>query len=192
MSTKVAVIFHSGYGHTQVVAEQVAAGAGSVDDVEVAIVEASEITSAESTALKTLDDASAIIFGSPTYMGSASAVFKTFMEATSTRWMEQKWVDKLAAGFTNSGSMNGDKQNTLVEFMTFAMQHGMVWVGLGQMPGNNHSGGSEADINRCGASIGCMTQANVDQGGDVAPPTSDRETASAFGARVASAAKRWG
>ena len=192
MTTKVAVIFHSGYGHTQVIADQVAAGAATVDGVEVSVVEAGNITSPESDDLAILDSADAIIFGSPTYMGSASAVFKTFMEATSTRWMEQKWADKLAAGFTNSGSMNGDKQNTLIEFMTFSMQHGMVWVGLGQMPGNNHSGGSEADANRCGASIGCMSQANVDEGGDVAPPTSDRETAHAFGARIAVAAKRWG
>jgi len=132
-----------------------------------------------------------MIFGAPTYMGSASAVFKTFMEATSTRWMEQKWADKLAAGFTNSGSMNGDKQNTLIEFFTFSMQHGMAWVGLGQMPGNNHSGGSESDTNRLGASIGCMSQANVDQSGDVAPPEADRETARLFGARVARAALRW-
>ena len=192
MTTRVAVIFHSGYGHTQVIADQVAAGAGTVDGVEVSVVEAGNITSPESDDLAILDSADAIVFGSPTYMGSASAVFKTFMEATSTRWMEQKWVDKLAAGFTNSGSMNGDKQNTLIEFMTFSMQHGMVWVGLGQMPGNNYSGGSEADANRCGASIGCMSQANVDEGGDVAPPTSDRETAHAFGARIAAAAKRWG
>jgi len=133
-----------------------------------------------------------MIFGSPTYMGSASAVFKAFMEASSSRWLEQRWVNKMAAGFANSAAMNGDKQNTLIEFMTFAMQHGMVWTGLGQMPGNNHSGGSENDPNRLGASIGLMTQANADEGGDVAPPQSDRQTATAFGVRVAEAAKRWG
>jgi multimeric flavodoxin WrbA len=74
-------------------------------------------------------------------MGSASAAFKVFMEASSRRWMEQRWADKLAAGFTNSGSWNGDKQNTLVQFVTFAAQHGMLWVPLGQMPGNNSTAG---------------------------------------------------
>ena len=192
MPTSIAVVYHSGYGHTEVIAEAVAAGARSVEGVTVSVVTADEIETPDSVALAQLDSADAMIFGAPTYMGSASAAFKTFMEATSTRWMEQKWADKLAAGFTNSGSMNGDKQNTIIEFFTFAMQHGMAWVGLGQMPGNNHSGGSNADLNRCGASIGCMTQANVDEGGDVAPPPSDRETAMAFGARVATAAKRWG
>jgi len=192
MPTKVAVVYHSGYGHTEVVAEKVAEGARAVEGVEVHLVKAEEINSPESPALEILDGVDAMIFGSPTYMGSASAVFKGFMEATSTRWMEQRWANKLAAGFTNSGSMNGDKQNTLIEIFTLSMQHSMVWVGLGQMPGNNHSGGSNDDQNRCGASIGCMTQANVDQGGDVAPPESDRATAVAFGSRVAEAAKRWG
>jgi NAD(P)H dehydrogenase (quinone) len=191
MSTSIVVVYHSGYGHTEVISQAVAEGASSIDGVEVTIISAGDITSPESEALAQLDAADAMIFGAPTYMGSASAVFKGFMEATSTRWMEQKWADKLGAGFTNSGSMNGDKQNTLIEFFTFAMQHGMAWVGLGQMPGNNHSGGSEADANRLGASIGCMSQANVDQGGDVAPPESDRETAKLFGARVARAAVRW-
>jgi len=191
MPTSIAVVYHSGYGHTEIIAQAVAEGAGTVDGVNVSIVAAGDIDSPESAALAQLDSADALIFGAPTYMGSASAVFKGFMEATSTRWMEQKWADKLAAGFTNSGSMNGDKQNTLIEFFTFAMQHGMAWVGLGQMPGNNHSAGSEAGANRLGASIGCMSQANVDQGGDVAPPESDRETARLFGARVARAALRW-
>ncbi len=192
MSIKVAVVYHSGYGHTEAVAQHVIEGAKSVSGIEVMVVQAADITSPESEVLTQLDSADAMIFGSPTYMGSASAAFKGFMEASSTRWMEQRWADKLAAGFTNSGSMNGDKQNTLIEFMTFAMQHSMIWTGLGQMPGNNHSGGSENENNRCGASIGCMTQANVDQGGDVAPPISDRETARLFGIRVAQAAARWG
>jgi len=191
MPTSIAVVYHSGYGHTEVIAEAVAEGARSVKGVTVSVVTAGEIETPDSAGLTQLDSADAMIFGAPTYMGSASAVFKTFMEATSTRWMEQKWADKLAAGFTNSGSMNGDKQNTLIEFFTFSMQHGMAWVGLGQMPGNNHSGGSESDTNRLGASIGCMSQANVDQSGDVAPPEADRETARLFGARVARAALRW-
>ena len=191
MPTSIAVVYHSGYGHTEVIAEAVAEGARSVEGVTVSVVTAGEIETPDSAGLTQLDSADAMIFGAPTYMGSASAVFKTFMEATSTRWMEQKWADKLAAGFTNSGSMNGDKQNTLIEFFTFSMQHGMAWVGFGQMPGNNHSGGSESDTNRLGASIGCMSQANVDQSGDVAPPEADRETARLFGARVARAALRW-
>lgn len=189
---KLAIICHSGYGHTQVVADAVAEGAGATGSVEVVQINAADITSPESEALMVLDGCDAMIFGSPTYMGSASAVFKGFMEASSSRWMEQRWANKMAAGFTNSGSMNGDKEGTLQQMFTFAMQHSMVWVGLGQMPGNNHSGGSPNDLNRLGASLGLMTQANVDEGADTAPISSDRDTARKFGARIAEAAVRWG
>ena len=116
---------------------------------------------------------------------------KRFMEATSSRWMESKWADKLAAGFTNSGSQNGDKLNCLVSFVTFAAQHGMVWINLNQLPGNNNSKGSTDDINRLGASLGVMAQSNVDEGPDVAPPSSDLQTAKLLGVRVAECARRW-
>ena len=192
MAFSVVTVYHSGYGHTAVVAEAVNSGVSEVSGVDAVLIDAGELNSPDAAGFSVLDNADAVIFGAPTYMGSASAVFKTFMVSSSSRWMEQKWANKIAGGFTNSGAMNGDKQNTLVEFMTFSMQHGMVWVGLGQMPGNNHSGGSESDPNRLGATIGLMTQANVDEGGDTAPPQSDRETAVAYGKRIAEATIRWG
>jgi len=178
---KIAVVCHSGYGHTQVVADQIAEGAASHPEVDVIQIDAASITSPESENLAVLDSCDAMIFGSPTYMGSASAAFKGFMEASSSRWMEQRWANKIAAGFTNSGSMSGDKESTLHQMVTFAMQHSMVWVGLGQMPGNNHSGGSANDLNRIGASLGMMAQSNVDEGPDTAPIASDRATARVFG-----------
>ena len=189
---KIAVVCHSGYGHTQVVADQIAEGAASNPEVDVIQIDAASITSPESENLAVLDSCDAMIFGSPTYMGSASAAFKGFMEASSSRWMEQRWANKIAAGFTNSGSMSGDKESTLHQMVTFAMQHSMVWVGLGQMPGNNHSGGSANDLNRIGASLGMMAQSNVDEGPDTAPIGSDRETARVFGKRVADTVIRWG
>ena len=113
------------------------------------------------------------------------AGIKAFMEATSKRWMEQKWADKLAAGFTNSGSINGDKQNTLVGIACFAAQHGMVWINLNLMPGNNTSAGSVEDLNRLGSFLGAMSQSNLDQGPEVAPTTADLETARRLGTSVA-------
>ena len=137
------------------------------------------------------DEADAIILGTPTYMGCVSAAMKTFMEATSGRWMEGRWKDKLAAGFTNSGSLNGDKQNTLVDLVSFAAQHGMVWINLNVPPGNNSSKGGPGDLNRLGASLGAMAQSNVDEGPEAAPPQSDLKTAMALGERVANCAHRW-
>jgi len=190
MVISVCIVYHSGYGHTEKVANAVADGVKSVADVKCQLVKAGDLTEG-SKEWDDLDSADAIIFGSPTYMGSVSADMKRFMEATSSRWMETKWADKLAAGFTNSGSQNGDKLNTLVSLVTFAAQHGMVWINLNQLPGNNNSKGSTDDINRLGASLGVMTQSNVDEGPDVAPPPADLQTAKLLGARVAECARRW-
>lgn len=192
MSYSVCVVYHSGYGHTLKQAEAVAEGAGSVDGVECKSLPVDQLFDPEAEAFAELDNANAIIIGCPTYMGSPSADMKRFMEASSGRWMEAKWADKLAAGFTNSGSQNGDKQNTLVDIATFAAQHGMVWINLNLPPGNNNSGGSVEDLNRLGSSLGAMAQSNVDEGSDVAPIASDLETARRLGQRVAESVKRWG
>src|SRR5216684_2294523 len=77
-----------------------------------------------------------------------------------------------------------------VALVTLAMQHGMVWVGLGLAPGFNHSKGSIEDLNRLGASIGAMGQSNADQGVE-GTAASDFRTMEALGKRVAEAAVRW-
>jgi NAD(P)H dehydrogenase (quinone) len=74
--------------------------------------------------------------------------------------------------------------------LTLALQHGMVWVGLGLPPGYNHSKGSAEDLNRLGASVGAMAQANADQGIE-GIAASDFRTMEALGKRVADSARRW-
>jgi len=188
---KVCVLSHSGYGHTARQAAAVADGVRGVDGVDCVELEAQALHDAEAPGWSELDAADAIIFGCPTYMGSVSADLKRVMELSSSRWMEQQWADKLAAGFTNSGSQNGDKQNVLVSLLTFAAQHGMVWINLNQLPGNNSSAGSPEDVNRLGSSLGAMAQSNVDQGADEVPPEADLGTARLLGERVARCALRW-
>lgn len=190
MSVKICIVYHSGFGHTKRVADSIEVGVGRIASAR-ALVIAVEDLQEDSPRWADLDSANAIIFGAPTYLGSMSAEMKRFMERTSKRWMAGSWADKLAAGFTNSGSQNGDKHNTLLGFVAFAAQHGMLWVNLNVPPANNHSRGSTDDLNRLGASIGLMTQSNVDQGPDVAPPLSDLRTAELLGERVAKCATRW-
>lgn len=132
-----------------------------------------------------LETADAIIFGSPTYMGSVSAPFKAFMDRSSKTWAGQKWKDKVAAGFTNSASQSGDKLNTLIQLTVFAAQHGMHWVNLGLMPGTNSSQGSAEDLNRLGSYLGAMAQSNHDVGPDIAPIIADLKTVAHLGRRVA-------
>lgn len=131
-----------------------------------------------------LDGADAIIFGAATYMGTASAAFNTFAQASSKRWFPHAWVDKLAAGFTNSGAKSGDKSSTLGYFATLAAQHGMHWISLGLLPGWDSTKGSEDDINRLGFFLGAGAQSPTDAGPE-AVHTSDIATAEHLGARVA-------
>ena len=184
--TFVAVVYHSGFGHTAAQARAVCEGALSVEGF------ASRMIFAEDAAadLTLLDAADAIVLGCPTYMGSASAAFKQFMDATAGIWRALGWKDRLAAGFTNSGGHSGDKLATLTQLMVFAMQHGMVWVGLGLPDGDNASDTSDANLNRLGAYAGAMAQSNIDQGLD-GMLQSDLATARALGRRVAEATLRW-
>ncbi|WP_149831054.1 flavodoxin family protein, partial [Streptomyces tailanensis] len=108
--------------------------------------------------------AHAIIFGAPTYMGTASAAFHSFAQATSQRWAERAWKDKIASGFTVAGAMNGDKLSTLQYFSILASQHGMHWVNLDLLPGWSSTTGSADDLNRLGITLGAGAQANTDQG----------------------------
>lgn len=182
--TTIAIAFHSGYGHTRRQAEAVLAGAASVSGATAKLYPVDALDEAQ---WAELDAADAIIFGAPTYMGSASAKFKEFMDASSKRWFTQAWKNKVAAGFTTSASQSGDKLNTLIQLMVFANQQAMIWVGLDIMPGNNNSKGSVDDLNRLGSSSGAMAQANADQGAE-AMLESDLKTAERLGARVAETA----
>ncbi|WP_290704675.1 flavodoxin family protein [Amphritea sp.] len=184
---KVAIAYHSGYGHTEVLAQAVAAGVENAGATAITI----SVADLETINWDALAEADAIIFGSPTYMGSVSGPFKCFMDASSKIWFEQGWKDKLAAGFTNSSSLSGDKLNTLIQMSVYAAQQGMNWVSLGVANGNNSSQGDPQSLNRIGGYLGAMAQSNADEGPDVAPPQCDRDTAQALGARVATAAKRW-
>ncbi|MDX1914911.1 MAG: flavodoxin family protein [Methylophilus sp.] len=183
---KIAVVYHSGYGHTEAQAKAVSRGVAKIADAEVHLL-STEQAQEQWELLKASD---AIIFGSPTYMGSASAQFKAFMDASSKAWYTRDWQDKVAAGFTTSASQSGDKLNTLIQLSVFAAQHGMIWVGQDLLPGNNSSTGSVNDLNRLGSFLGAMAQANSDQGADVAPIQSDLLTAEHLGERVASITKK--
>lgn len=180
---KVAVVYHSGFGHAARLATAVAEGARQYPNTDVALISVDDVESNWGT----LDDSDAIIFGCPTYMGSASAQFKAFMDSTSKHFRNRTWAGKVAAGFTVSASQSGDKLSTLLQLGVFAGQQGMIWVGLDILPGNNNSKGSPDDLNRLGSEFGAMAQANVDEGAETMRE-SDLKTGAHLGERVAKVA----
>ena len=133
-----------------------------------------------------------IIFGSPTYMGTTSAVFQQFAEATSKIWYHQQWKDKLAAGFTISASASGDKAETLSRLATLASQHSMLWITPAVAKGFHAKGDDyEAAENRNGFYLGIGAFAPSDSSPDEYPHEPELETARKLGERVAKAATRW-
>lgn len=183
MPISIIVVYHSGFGHTKKVAEAVGQGAAGIAGTSVQVLSVDTFTEQNWTSL---DEADAIIFGAPTYMGGVSAQFKTFVDAASARWMKQSWKNKIAAGFTNSGNLAGDNLSTLTQLVLNAMQHSMIWVGTGVMPpsGKGLQGAGPEDLNRVGSFLGVATQSANDSP-SVTPPAGDLETARLLGARVA-------
>ena len=180
--SRIVIVFHSGYGHTKKIAEAVAQGSGG----ELLAIDAEG--NLPQGGWEKLDGASTIVFGSPTYMGSVSWQFKKFADASSKPWFTQKWKDKLAAGFTNSATMNGDKHSTLHYMMTLAMQHSMLWSGTGMMPSNSKAA-TRNDVNYVGSFGGLMTATPSDASVEEVVP-GDLETARRFGQRIAEVAAK--
>ncbi len=179
---KIAVVYHSGYGHTQRLAQAVAEGANAQ---LIAIDADGDLPEG---AWDTLAQADGIIFGTPTYMGSPSWQFKKFADASSKAWFSRAWQDKVFGGFTNSASLNGDKQVTLIALQTLASQHGGIWVSLGMLPSNSKAA-QRNDPNNLGGSVGLLAQSPSDASVQEMLP-GDLETGRAYGARVAQITQR--
>jgi NAD(P)H dehydrogenase (quinone) len=181
----ICIAYHSGFGHTETLAKKVAEGV-TASGCTVDLHNVAELTDA---LWEHLQKADGIIFGSPTYMGSVSAPFKAFMDASSKAWFGQAWKDKIAAGFTNSGGMSGDKLATLQNLSVFAAQQSMVWVSQGLWPSVYSNDGK--GTNRLGSWLGLMAQSANDPASATNPNAEDQASAVLFGERVGKATLRW-
>ncbi len=189
--TRVAIVYHSGFGHTERLARAVATGARQAG-ADVSLLLATELSDRHKGPWQELEDADAIIFGSPTYMGAASAQFAGFAFASSAVYKRHGWKDKLAAGFTNSGTPAGDKSSTLSQMFVLASQHGMLWVPPALPPG--FCGGGDdytSAINRTGHYSGVATHSFRGHSPDESPSPNELETGRLLGRRVALLAVRW-
>lgn len=171
--------YFTGFGHTKRLARAIADGIGNARLIDV-----TRITDADWDAL---DAAPAIVFGSPTYMGSTAAQFDLFLEGAGDRWDSHAWTDKLAGGLTVAMHASGDKLAALQRMSVFAAQMGMIWVGQAAIGAPVKPG--QPGINRDGSWLGLMATASSD--GPDEFNTGDLETARRFGARIAAASARW-
>ena len=182
MSNKIVVVYFSGYGHTQKIAEAVASGA------QARLLRIDQEGNLPATGWNQLAAADAIVFDSPTYIGKVSWQFKKFIDESSKVWAAMGWKDKLAAGFTNPAGMNGDKASTLGVLFTMSQQHGMLWVGTGMMPSNTKNSKRD-DVNYVASFAGLAATTPADASADEVV-RGDIETARLFGQRVSATLAR--
>ena len=180
--TIISIIYFTGSGSTAKFAEAIGKGVSTVSGIELKIIsiEENDIIKGRyknEEVINQLNKSDAIIFGTPTYMAGAAAQFKAFADATVSSWFQQKWSNKIAAGFTVSGTPSGDKLSTLQYLQAFAMQHGMIWVGTGELPSQANG------VNRLGSWLGAMAQSEQSQNKPIT--TEDQLTGEEFGKRIA-------
>ncbi|MDM0022284.1 flavodoxin family protein [Variovorax saccharolyticus] len=182
MSQSIIVVYFSGFGHTQRIAQAVATAAGAQ------LLRVDEAGNLPPGGWEQLAAADAIVFGTPTYIGSVSWQFKKFIDESSKVFSVMGWKDKLAAAFTNSAGMNGDKASTLYALFTMSQQHGMLWVGTGLLPSTTKAAKRD-DINFVASFTGLATTTPSDASPEEMV-RGDLETAHLFGQRVAATLAR--
>lgn len=148
MSVRVKVIFYSLYGHIYKMAEAVAAGAREIPGAEVELLQVAEtlpesvlekmggVESKKAFAHipvadpKKLAEADAILIGTGTRFGSATAQMQAFIDATGSHWQSGALVGKVGGVFTSTATQHGGQETTLVSIHTFMFHQGMVVVGV--------------------------------------------------------------
>ncbi|MFN4287015.1 MAG: NAD(P)H:quinone oxidoreductase [Brevundimonas sp.] len=158
---KVLVLYHSVYGHLEVMAKAVAEGAASVEGVSADIRRVPETVSEEVArasgfkldqdapiaSVEELAEYDAIIIGAGTRYGTAASQMRAFLDQTGPLWARGALVGKVGGAFTASATQHGGQETTLTSLHTTLMHHGMIVVGLpysfqGQMRIDEVVGGS--------------------------------------------------
>lgn len=191
---KILIIFYSRYGTTAQLAEGIANGARKVDGAEVIMRKVDETAPPEVISrdqnwqkahdemaqkyapptLAELEEADAIIFGSPTRYGNMSAELKLFIDTTGPLWAQNKLIDKVAAVFCTNSTAHSGKESTLLSMMIPLFHHGMIVVGVPPSVPETYTAGSYYGACATGGSFGER------------PPTDDDlVVAQALGQRVA-------
>ena len=142
--TKVLVLYYSSYGHVEIMAQAVAAGAREVTDTEVTIKRVAELMP-EDVARKAgikldqvapiatpndLAEYDAVIFGTPTRFGNMAAQMRNFLDQTGGLWMKGALIGKVGSVFASSATQHGGQESTILSFHTTLLHHGMVIIGV--------------------------------------------------------------
>ena len=192
------VLYYSGYGHVERMAEAIAAGARSVARAEVTMKRVPELMPEEvarkagmkldqEAPIATVDELAhydAIIFGTPTRFGNMAAQMRNFLDQTGSLWVKGALVGKVASVFASTGTQHGGQETTITSFHHTLMHQGMIIVGLPY----SFPGLTRMDQISGGTPYGATTLAGAD--GSRQPTENELEGARFQGRHVAEIAAR--
>ena len=124
-AVEVLVAYHSETGHTEKMAQGVAAGASRVKGARVVVKKVGAVTRED------LLRADAIVLGSPVHMGDVAVEVRRALVDWSMKYgfFEGKQLqDKVAAVFATGGSPSNGKEFTMMSMAVSMLQLGMVLV----------------------------------------------------------------
>lgn len=185
---KVLVLFYSMYGHVFRMAQAVASGAGEVPGTEVVLRRVPETLPREVlekmgalepqkafedvpvATVSDLEEADAVIFGTPTRFGNMAAQMRAFLDATGGLWARGALVGKVGGVFTSTGTQHGGQESTILSFQVTLLHHGMVIAGLpyafkGQMNNEGIVGGSPYGATTVAGTSGERSPGEIDLAG---------------------------
>jgi NAD(P)H dehydrogenase (quinone) len=195
--TKVLVLYYSGYGHVETMAEAIAEGVGEVDGAEVTVKRVPELVP-EEVARKSgmkldqqapiaepseLADYDAIVFGTPTRYGNMASQMRNFLDQTGGLWMQGALIGKVGSVFASTSTQHGGQETTITSFHTTLLHQGMVIVGVPY----SHKGLNEMDEISGGTPYGATTLAGD---GSRVPSANELDIARFQGRHVAEIASK--
>lgn len=181
MTGNIAIPYADAHGPMRAVASAIADGLGDAG-CDARLIDVAAMRDIDWQAL---DQADAIVLGTPVVLGSVAAVFKSFIEDCRDIRANRIWTDKLAAGFCLAAPDEDSVQTALAQLAQFSAHHGMIWVG--HAPAEVRQPADTASKPQI-ASLGLSLVMGTDSP-DIA--AADAAAAHDFALRIARAARRW-
>ena len=141
--TKILILYYSRNGSTEKMANQIARGVESIEDVDAVLRTVPEISAvceqtedaiptkgAPYASLEDLKSCDGLALGSPTHFGNMAGALKHFIDKTTEIWFPGTLSGKPAGVFTSTSSMHSGHESTLLSMMLPLMHHGMLIMSI--------------------------------------------------------------
>ena len=137
MAKRLLIVYYSGTGNTEKMAEEIGRGAGRLG-VEV------EVKRVEECSLEDLVEADGIVVGSPTYFSNVAWQVKKLIDESVVLYRKRRLKGKVGGCFTSSGTRRDGEDCLKMLEIAFGFHHGMrILPGIVRVSGDDEKKVSE-------------------------------------------------